>query len=74
MSVILVELLWHVWVRMMFVEELHGMETTAVDVEMDVATVEIRCACLPDADLRIHVLVGFPDGLSDALALNPTFT
>ncbi len=72
-SVVLVELLWHVRVGMMFVEEFDGMETTAVDVEMDVAAVEIWRACLPDFNLRMKGLNGFPDCLSDALALNSNF-
>ena len=68
--VLLVKLLWHVWVWMMLVEELNGMESTAVNVEVDVATVEIRSAGFPHLRLRMQYLDGFPDGLSDALALN----
>jgi hypothetical protein len=33
---------------MMLVEELNGMESAAVDVEVDIATVEIRGTGFPD--------------------------
>ena len=46
-SVLLVELVWHIGVRVMLIEKLNGMESAAVDVEMNIATVEIRGAGFP---------------------------
>ena len=40
--VFLVILLRHIRIRMVFVEELDGVEAAPVDVEVDVATVEVR--------------------------------
>ena len=54
----------------MFVEKFNGMESAAVDVEVDIATVEIRGAGFPHFYLWMHSLYGFPDGLADTLALN----
>ena len=51
---------------MMFVEELDGMESAAVDVKMDVATVEIGRTGFPHLYFRMQRLNGFPDALSDA--------
>ena len=68
--VLLVELLWHIGVRVMLVEELNSMESAAVDVEVDIATVEIRGAGFPHFYLWMHGLYGFPDGLANAFALN----
>ena len=63
------QLFGHVLVGVMFVEELDGMEAAAVDVEVDVAAVEIRSACLPQFNLGMHCLDAFPDCLTDAPAL-----
>ena len=68
-AVFLVKLLGHVRVGVMFVEELDGMEAAAVDIEVDVAAVEIRGACLPQFNLGMHCLNALPDCLTDALAL-----
>ena len=54
----------------MFVEELNGMESASVDVEMDIPAVEVWGAGFPNFNLWMHRLYGFPDGLADALALN----
>ena len=59
----LVKLLWHVRVRMMLIEELDSMKSTAVDVEVNIAAVEIGGAGLPHLYLGMHSLDGFPDGL-----------
>ena len=48
-TVRLVELLGHIGVGMVIVEKLDGMKATAIDIEMDVAKVEVWRACLPDA-------------------------
>ena len=64
------ELLGHIWVWMMLIEELNGMKTAAVDVKVDVATVEIRGAGFPHFNLWMHRFYGFPDGLADTFALN----
>ena len=66
----MVELVWHMGVRVMHVEELNGMESAAVDIKMDIPAVEIRGAGFPNFYLRMHRLDGLPDGLSDALTLN----
>ena len=81
--VLLVELLRHIGVWVMLIEaldlwslategtqELNGMESAAVDVEMDIPAVEIRGAGFPYFYLWMHNLYGFPDGLADAFALN----
>ena len=54
----------------MLIEKLNGMESAAVDVEMDIPAVEIRGAGFPDFYVWMHGLYGFPDGLADAFALN----
>ena len=66
----MVELVWHIGVRVMLIEKLNGMESAAVDVEMDIPAVEIRGAGFPDFYVWMHGLYGFPDGLADAFALN----
>ena len=55
---------------MMLIEELNGMESAAVDVEVDIPTVEIRGAGFPHLYLRMHRLYSLPDGLADTFALN----
>ena len=45
--------------------DLNGMEIAAVDVEMDIPTVEIRGAGFPYLYLRMYGLYGFP-GLRSA--------
>ena len=68
-TVCLIELFRYVRVGMVIVEKLDGMKTTAIDIEMDVAKVEVRCACLPDFSLRVQCFDGFPDGLTNTFAL-----
>ena len=51
-------------------QELNGMESAAVDVEVDIPTVEIRGAGFPHLYLRMHRLYGFPDGLTNTFALD----
>ena len=68
--VLLPKLLWHIGVWVMLVEKLYGMETAAVDVEVDIAAVEIRGAGFPHFYFSMHGFYGFPDGLADTLALN----
>ena len=46
------------------------MEATAVDVEVDIPSVEIRGAGFPHFYLRMHGFYGFPDGLADSFILN----
>ena len=83
-SILLVELLRHIGVWMMLIEaldlwslategtqELNGMESAAVDVEVDIPAVEIRGAGFPHLYLWMHGLYGFPDGLADTYAINP---
>ena len=53
-------------IRMFRIEELHDVEAAFVDVEMDVARLEIRRMCLPDNGLRILRLNHFPYGSADA--------
>ena len=52
------------------IEELNGMETTAVDEEVDIPAVKIRSAGFPHFYFRMHSLYGLPDGLANTLALN----
>ena len=54
----------------MLIEELNGMESAAVDVEVDIPAVEIRGAGFPYLYFWVHGLYGFPDGLADSFALN----
>ena len=68
--VLLVELLWHIGVRVMRVEELNSMESAAVDVEVDIPAVEIRGTGFPYFNLWMHGLYSLPDGLADTFALN----
>ena len=68
-AVFLVEMLRHVRVGVMFIEELDSMEAAAVDVEVNVAAVEIRGAGFPYLNLGMHRLDALPDCLTDALAL-----
>ena len=70
-SVLLVKLLRHIGVWMMLVEELNGMESAAVDVEVDIPTVEIRGTGFPYFNLWMHGLYSLPDGLADTYAINP---
>ena len=72
-TILLVKLFWHIGVWMMFVEKLNGMETAAIDVEVDIAAVEIWGTGFPHFYLWMHGLYGFPDGLADAFALNAHF-
>ena len=58
--VLLPKLLWHIGVWVMLVEKLYGMETAAIDVEMDIAAVEIRGAGFPHFYLWMHGFYGFP--------------
>ena len=46
-AVFLVKLFGHVRIGVMLTEELDGMETATVDVEVNVAAVKIWGACLP---------------------------
>ena len=54
----------------MIVPKLNDLETAAVDVEVDVALLEIGGDGLPDLDFWMHPLNGFPCRLADALAMN----
>ena len=67
---VLVKLLRHIGIRVMLIEELNGMKTATVDVEVDVAAVEIRGAGFPRLYFWMHGFYGFPDGLAETLALN----
>ena len=69
-TIFLVKLLRHIGVWMMLVEELNGMESAAVDVEVDIPAVEIRGTGFPHFYLWMHGLYSFPDGLTDTFALN----
>ena len=51
-------------------QELNGMESATVDVEVDIPAVEIRGAGFPHFYLWMHILYGFPDGLANPFALN----
>ena len=53
----------------MLVEELNGMETAAVDVEVDVTAIKIWSAGFPDFRFGMYSLDGFPNGLPDAYTL-----
>ena len=68
-TVCLIELFRHVRVGMVIVEKLDGMKATAIDIEMDVAKVEVWRACLPNLSLWMERFDGFPDGLTNAFAL-----
>lgn len=68
-TVRLVELLGHIGVGMVIVEKLDGMKATAIDIEMDVAKVEVWRACLPNLSLWMERFDGFPDGLTNAFTL-----
>ena len=54
----------------MLIEELNGMETAAVDVEVDIPAVEVRGAGFPYLYFGMHGLYGFPDGLANTFALD----
>ena len=54
----------------MLIEKLNGMESAAVDVEVDIPSVEIRGAGFPHFYLRMHRFYRFPDGLADTFTLN----
>ena len=51
------------------VPELHDLETTTVDVEMNVAFLKIGRDGFPDMNLWMEFLNGFPCGLSEAVAV-----
>ena len=55
-------------------QELNGMESAAVDVEVDIPAVEKRGTGFPYFYLRMHRLYGIPDGLADTFALNTHLT
>ena len=55
---------------MMLVEELNGMESAAVDVEMDIAAVKIRGAGFPHFYFRMQCFDSFPNCLSNTLTLH----
>jgi len=69
-TILLVKLLRHIGVWVMLIEELNGMESATVDVEVDIPAVEIRGAGFPHFYLWMHILYGFPDGLANPFALN----
>ena len=48
---------------------LHDVETAFVDVEVDVALLEIGCAGLPNFHFRMQLLHGAPGGIADAFAV-----
>ena len=52
------------------VPELDDMESAAVDIEMDVALLEIGSDGFPNADLVMQRLDGTPRCLSDATAMD----
>ena len=72
-SVLLVELLRHIGIRVVLIEKLNGMESAAVDVEVYVAAVEIRSTGFPYFYFRMRGFYRFPDGLADTFALNTDF-
>ena len=53
----------------MLVPKLHNLETTTVDVEMNVAFLKIGCDGFPNTNLRMEFLNGFPCSLSYAVAV-----
>ena len=55
---------------MILVPELDDMESAAVDIEMDVALLEVGCDGFPNADLGMQCLDGTPRCLSDATAMD----
>ena len=55
---------------MVLIEELDGMESAAVDVKVNVPSVEVRRTGFPYLRLWMHSLDSLPNGLSDALTLN----
>ena len=63
-------LVGHGGTMMIPVPELHDMESAAVDIEMDVALLEVGSDGFPDADLGMQCLDGTPRCLSDATAMD----
>ena len=55
---------------MMAVEILHDVETASVDIEMDVALLEIGCVGFPNRHFRVQLFDQTPGGIADALAVN----
>jgi len=58
---------------MVLTDKFNRMESAAIDVEMDVATVKIRDAGFPLFYLWVRGRYGFPNSLADVLALNTYF-
>ncbi len=57
-------------VGMMAVKELHDMETTSVDVEVDISLLKVRRYGLPDLHFRMQTFDSTPCGISDAPAVD----
>ena len=57
-------------IGMMAVEILHDVETAAVDIEVDVALIEIGCVGFPDRHFGVQLFDKAPGGITDALAVN----
>ena len=55
---------------LVFVPKLHDVEAAAVDVEVDVALLEIRRDGFPSLDFRVHRLNCLPSRLTDAFAVD----
>ena len=54
----------------MTVEIFHNVETAAVDIEVDVALLEIGCVGLPDRHFGVLLFDKAPGGITDALAVD----
>lgn len=54
----------------MVVEIFHDVETTAVDIEVDVSLLEIGCVGSPDRHFGVQLFDKTPGGITDALAVN----
>lgn len=52
------------------VPEFDDVETATVNIEMDVALLEIGGDAFPDFDFGVHRLYGFPCCLANALAVD----
>ena len=63
-------LVGHGGTMMIPVPELDDMESAAVDIEMDVALLEVGRDGFPDADLGVHCLHGSPRCLSNTPAMD----
>ena len=57
------------WTINMFVSKLHDVEAAAVNVEMDVPLLEMRCDGFPDLDFRVHGLHNLPRRMTDVFAV-----